>query len=87
MPVFDYKCPSCERKIIDEYVSHYKNKVKCKQCGANMSKLVPIRVNADVFPAEGVYLEHVSATGKTFYSKKEMRTFEKENKMELHYLE
>jgi len=86
MPVFDYECPNCGRKVLDNFVHRFDAKVKCKQCGSNMSKLVPTRIVADTFPADGVYLEHVSPEGKTFYSKKEMRQYERDNNVELGYL-
>jgi len=86
MPIFDYKCRSCGRKIKDEFVHRYDDIVKCKQCHSTMSKLVPTGINADTFPAEGVFLEHVSAEGKTFYSKREMKKYAKDNKLELGYL-
>ena len=86
MPIFDYKCKSCNRKENDVYVHRYDDIVKCKQCHSNMSKLVPTGICADVFPAEGVFLEHVSAEGKRFYSKREMKKYAKDNKLELGYL-
>jgi len=86
MPTFDYKCPSCHRKIKNEFVHSYKDKVKCIQCGAIMSKLFPDKVFIEAFPNGGIYLEHVGAKGKTFKSKREMRKYEKENNVELGYL-
>jgi hypothetical protein len=43
----------------------------------------PSRFLADVFPNGGIHLEHVSSTGKTFHSKGEMKTYAKENNLEL----
>ena len=94
MPIFDYKCKQCEVRINDVFVRHYAEAVKCKQCGAKMSKLVPTGIAADVFPTQysgrtahdGVYLEHVSPEGQTFYSKKEMKKYAKDKKLELGYL-
>ena len=86
MPIFDYKCPVCERKDNDVFVHSYKDIVKCKRCRSVMSKLVPNRVNAKVFPSNGVFLEHVSPTGKTFHSTQQMRKYEKEHNVELGYL-
>ncbi len=77
-PIFDYKCPNCGRKIIDVFVHKYNERVFCKQCKAIMSKLVPTTIGAKVFPADGIHLEHVGPTGKTFHSEKEMRQYEKE---------
>jgi hypothetical protein len=87
MPRFDFKCPDCDSIKTDVYVKKAGCWIKCK-CGCRkMIRLLSRIGRVDVFPANGVYLEHVSAKGKTFYSKHEMRQFEKENKMELHYLE
>lgn len=77
-PIFDYKCPNCDIKITDRFVHKYNERIFCKQCGSIMSKLVPTTVGAKTFPADGIYLEHVEPGGKTFYSEKEMRIYEKE---------
>lgn len=89
MPVYDFKCPSCGRIKKDEFVHKYDAKVKCVQCGAQMKKLFTSSVKfvgAKVFPSEGVHLEHVSPSGHTFHSEKEMRQWEKEHNQELGYL-
>jgi putative FmdB family regulatory protein len=83
MPIFDYKCPSCHIKIEDKFVRNRKEVVVCKQCHAQMQRLFPNRVNAYVFPQEGIHLEHVSAKGKTFHSTQEMRDYAKKNDLEL----
>ncbi len=76
MPIYDLKCPSCEAVKRDVYCRHYEEKVKCSSCQAVMRRLVS-RFNADVFPADGIFLEHVGARGKLFRSKQEMRDHEK----------
>lgn len=86
MPVYDYLCPCCGRRQDDIFVHRYDREVKCVQCKGKMKRLISTRVRADVFPEKGVYLEHVSAEGKTFYSKKEMRQYEKDHDVELAYL-
>jgi hypothetical protein len=48
-----------------------------------MRKLFPTSFNAHVWPADGIYLEHVSAKGRVFHSKKEMADFAKRNNLEL----
>lgn len=83
MPIFDYKCKHCHRRVNDVFVHSYKDKVKCKQCKGDMSKLVPTGINADVFPADGLHLEHVSPEGKTFRNKKEIVRYARENNLEL----
>jgi len=86
MPIYDFKCPGCGRKQKDVFVKSWDEKVKCIQCGADMKKLVPTGVVADVFPSEGVFLKHVSANGHRFHSKKEMRQYEKDHNVKLGYL-
>ena len=89
MPIFDYRCPSCKHEDFDVFVSKYDEIVRCLQCGSEMSKLLTMSKQAkfaDVFPAEGVFLKHVSPEGKTFFSKKEMRSYEREHNVELGYL-
>lgn len=84
---YDYKCPNCDRKVIGLWVEDKNEKVKCKQCGDIMSKLVyPGCPALHIFPSEGVHLEHVSAEGKTFYSKKEMVKYARKNNLDLGYL-
>ncbi len=87
MPVFEYKCPSCDRKEEEYFKTHkkIKKRIKCVQCGAMMVRLFSL-FKADVFPREGVYLEHVSAEGKIFYSKKEMVRYAHNNNLDLGYL-
>jgi len=79
MPVFDFKCPSCHHKLVDEFVHYYDDEIKCKRCGAVMKKLVSKGkfIGAKVFPADGIFLEHAGPDGKLFRSEKEMRDFEK----------
>lgn len=89
MPIYDFKCPSCGRKNSDVFVHKHDDIIKCVQCRAVMKKLFTnsVRfVTAYVFPVDGVHLENVSANGKTFFSKKEMRTYERKNDVELGYL-
>ena len=85
MPIFDYKCPSCGRKEKDVFVHKFDETVKCKQCHANMSRLFPAdsRFKPKVFPKEGIYLEHVSAKGKRFFSEREMKDYAKKHDLEL----
>jgi hypothetical protein len=40
---------------------------------------IPARVSVDVFPQEGLFLEHVSNVGKRFFSKGEIKEYEKQN--------
>ena len=86
MPIYDYKCPSCENIKRDEFVKKFDETIKCEQCRINMIKLVSGGVKARCWPADGVYLEHVSANGKTFKTKKEMIKFANKKNMELGYL-
>ena len=89
MPIYDYKCPGCNRKQEDVFVHRHDSKVKCIQCHAIMKKLFSFGDRppvADVFPADGVFLKHVSAEGKRFFSKRDMRKYEKNHDVELGYL-
>lgn len=86
MPIYDFKCPNCGRKVLDQFMHSWKDDFKCVQCHTVMSRLVSSGVVADTFPADGVYLEHVSAEGKTFKTKTEMKNYAKDNNLELGYL-
>lgn len=84
MPVYDYKCPGCEKKLDDVFVHRHDEEVKCPRCRALMKRLFPNSakfIGAKVFPSEGIYLEHVSGAGgggKRFHSENEMRQHEKD---------
>ncbi len=86
MPIYDFLCSTCGRKKPDEFVHKVDAEVKCVQCGAVMKRLFPNKVNIQVFPSDGVFLEHVSAEGKRFFSKGEMRRYEIDNDVELGHL-
>jgi putative FmdB family regulatory protein len=86
LPIFDYHCDACGKDVIDEFVHHWDSVVKCPKCGTVMTKLVVTRIVADTFPTDGVFLENVSAEGKRFYSKREMKNYARDNKLQLGYL-
>ena len=83
MPIYDFKCKNCGDVLLDEYLHYYNAIVKCKKCGKKMTKLISAGVNAKCFPQDGLFLEHVSATGKRFHSTKELRTYERKHDVEL----
>lgn len=89
MPIYDYECLSCKTKETDVFTRSWDEKRKCKACGKIMKRLFPIdsRFYPDIFPAEGIFLEHVSPEGKRFFSKKEMRDYAEEHDLELGALE
>jgi len=82
MPIYDYLCPNCELKHSDIFVHKFDEKVKCTRCRAILTKLFTpsTNVSTKVFPAEGIFLEHVSPTGQLFRSKNEMKEFEKKTR-------
>lgn len=57
--------------------------VRCDKCNGAMKKLISSRVVAHVFPADGIFLEHVEPEGRRFHSKSEMVTYAREHSMEL----
>lgn len=83
MPVFDYICGDCKKKLENEYVVHYKDDVICPRCKTKMNKLFPNKMSHGCFPNGGVHLEHVSPNGETFHTKKEMSDYAKKNNLEL----
>ena len=85
MPIYDFKCPECKKEKKDEFVASWDTKVTC-ECGTLMDKQFPLGFFPDVFPSDGIFLEHVSAKGKRFFSKKEMKQYAKENDLELNAL-
>ena len=83
MPLFDYMCEKCGDNVENEFVHKHDDSVKCEHCNVAMIKIFPSKVNVYSFPADGIYLEHVSPEGKTFHTKQEMKDYAKENKLEL----
>jgi len=87
MPIYEYKCPSCNRKISDLRSVDDRNKTtKCTQCHAVMKCLVT-RINPHIFPNGGIFFENASAKGERFHSKQEVREFAKKNDMQFDILE
>lgn len=82
MPIYDFICPKCKKRKPDVFEKSWEDEEHCDACGTLMEK-IPTIFTPDVFPVEGIFLEHVSANGKRFYSKKEMQQYAKENDLEL----
>jgi transposase len=80
--LYDYVCSNCG-VTVEKLVDHIDDIVKCDKCKCDMSRCYPSSVNIDIFPTDGIHLEHVGPKGKTFYSKREMIKFANNNKLEL----
>lgn len=76
MPIFDYRCDNCKRVSNDVYVEKHDEIVSCVECRVTMEKL-PSLFKPSVFPDDGVTLNHLESSPKTFRSKQEMRDYEK----------
>jgi len=87
MPIYDYKCPSCGVVKKDVLVKDKNEVLKCSQCHETLKRLFPSSVSVHIWPADGIFLEHASAKGETFYSKKEAKEFAKKNDLEMDILE
>jgi len=85
MPIYDFVCPKCKSKKNDVFTKSWEEIIKC-DCGTKMNKKPSIMVPY-IFPADGIFLEHVSPEGKLFRSKKEMKAYAKANDLELGALE
>jgi putative FmdB family regulatory protein len=81
MPVYDFSCKKCGT-VTELFVHRFDSSVTCSACGLPM-KQIPAVPNIHTFPAEGIHLEHVSATGETFHSRNEMRAYAKLHNLEL----
>lgn len=81
MPIYDFVCKKCKKEKKDEFTKSWEEVVTC-DCGEEMEKK-PSSFMPKVFPAEGIFLEHVSAEGKRFFSEKEMKDYARKNDMEL----
>jgi hypothetical protein len=82
MPIYDLICPKCRKKKSDVFTKSWEEKLMCDDCGVEMDK-IPCPFTPSIFPVDGLFLEHVSADGKRFHSKKEMKKYAKENDLEL----
>ena len=82
LPIFDYKCPKCSKEKKDVFMKSWESIQFCIDCEIAMEK-IPSLFMVDLFPKGGIFLEHVSSEGKTFYSKGEMRKYAKEHDLEL----
>ncbi len=85
MPIFDYQCVLCNNIERDIFVHSLNSPVICSKCQGETVRLFPVdsRFVPDVFPTDGIFLEHVSAKGKRFYSKKEMIQYARKHNLEL----
>jgi putative FmdB family regulatory protein len=86
MPIYDFRCPVCGEIKKDVFTRSWEEKVSCEKCKCKMTK-VPGIMAPHTFPADGIFLEHVSPEGKLFRSKKEMKDYARENDLEIGYLE
>lgn len=83
MPIYDYRCPKCKKDKKDVFVHSWNDMVKCYDCNVEMTKLFSGFPVPHIFPTGGIFLEHVSAKGKRFYSKKEMQQYAVAHDLEL----
>ena len=86
MPLYRYKCftPDCDREYDDLYfpLRDFSEKI-WDFCPVHGSGWFEICLSGRVVHdwSNGRYYEHVSASGETFYSKKEFKDYLKENGM------
>ena len=82
-PIYDFRCSKCGKDKKDVFVHSWDDEVKCDDCDTKMKKLFSGFPVPHVFPAEGIFLEHVSSEGKRFHSKQEMKDYAKKHDLEL----
>ena len=83
MPIYNYKCHHCNFVDKDVFVHSVDSLVTCGKCHLVTTRQFSVNFNAKVFPPDGIFLEHVSAKGKRFHSKKEMIVYAREHNLEL----
>lgn len=82
MPLYEYKCDACDFDDSEIRDVDDRNLPKiCSKCGCEMRRVYSFSGGIDVFPADGIFLEHVSPDGKRFFSKQEMKDYEKKHDM------
>lgn len=84
MPIYVFKCFRCGR-VFEEFFRKIEDDPAGPVCGhCNfITKQVVAQPGRDIFPPEGVTLEHVAATPRHFKSYPEMHRYAKEHNMEL----
>lgn len=83
-PIYDFQCLECNKREIDVFVHSWDDEITCKECGSKkMTKLYSGFPVPHIFPKDGIFLTNVSAKGKLFHSKKEMRKYAKDHDLEL----
>lgn len=84
MPIYDFECKECGKKIEDEFVNSWEESLFC--CDKQMEKLFPIptitskrKIGGIIFPIDGVTIEHAEANPIHFSSQRELKEYEKKN--------
>ena len=83
MPVFDFQCLMCNEVQEDIFVHHIDDVVLCPECKGQTLRLFPNRVAGDIFPIDGITLNHVESKPVHFDSLKKMKKYAKERDLEL----
>ncbi len=84
MPIYEFQCGRC-KKIEEKFFKKIEESPEGPVCGSCnfIMKFVISQPGKDIFPFEGVTLEHVESTPKHFKSYSEMKKYAKEHDMEL----
>lgn len=69
-------CIVCKKDVNKVRFDSKKGGFVCDECRRAESQRMPI-LGIHSFPRDGIFLEHVSHTGRRFFSKQEMRDFER----------
>lgn len=84
MPIYVFKCNRC-KKVFEEFFRRIEENPQgpvCAHCNF-ITKQIVAQPGRDIFPPEGVTLEHVEATPRHFKSYGEMKRYAKDHDMEL----
>lgn len=81
MPLFDFVCNGCG-KVFRNILIPREFVDMCDECGASVTRQLGAPC-PHIFPADGIFLKNVSAEGKRFHSKQEMKDYAKKFDLEL----
>ena len=78
MPLYDYRCKTCDHYIEDVFFkmdeASFNMELDCPTCGKTVHEMSLAGRAADDW-GQGKFFEHLSPSGETFYSRNQFRDY------------